>query len=83
MVELGWTKEDAQAFCDEYGVTLNVIEQATTAYKEGIIIDQRIAPGSRIVRGTTFTITVAVKPKASPSPSATPEENEESKEETE
>lgn len=87
MVELGWTEADARAFCDEYGINLQVDKQETTAYKEGVIIDQKIAPGSRIVEGTTFTITVAVKPKASPSASASPtaspsdEEDKDSKKE--
>lgn len=63
MVELGWSEEDAQAFCDKYGLLLNVKEQETSAYAVGKVIEQSRAAGSPIVKGQPLTITIAVKPK--------------------
>ena len=58
----GWSKEDAEAFCDKYGITLKVVEQETTQYTEGKIIGQSRAAGSPIAKGSTLTITIAKKP---------------------
>ena len=76
MNALGWTKDDAQAFCDKYGITLKVVEQETTQYPEGRIIGQSRAAGSPITKGTNLTITVAKKPtpKQDPVPEEKPEE---------
>ena len=82
MNALGWTKEDAQAFCDKYGITLKVVEQETTQYPEGKIIGQSRAAGSPITKGTNLTITVAKKPTVKePEVEETP--SEESSETTE
>ena len=77
MNALGWTKDDAQAFCDKYGITLKVVEQETTQYPEGRIIGQSRAAGSPITKGTNLTITVAKKP--TPKPEPVPEEKPEEK----
>ena len=63
----GWTLSDAQAFCDTYGLTINVQYQDTSAYAAGKIIDQSRAAGSPIVSGTTLTVTVARAPTQKPS----------------
>ena len=84
MNALGWTKEDAEAFCDKYGITLKVVEQETTQYPEGKIIGQSRAAGSPITKGTNLTITVAKKPTVKePEVEETPSEGEESSETTE
>ncbi len=59
----GWTLEDAEAFCDTYGLTISVVYQDTTAYTAGRIIDQSRAAGSPIVSGQTLTVTVARTPQ--------------------
>ena len=70
----GWSLEDAEAFCDKYGLTISVEYQETTAYEEGKIIDQSRAAGSPIVKGQTLTVTVAKKPKEQkPSTPSTPD----------
>ena len=58
----GWSKEDAQTFCDKYGIKLTVKEQETTQYEEGKVIGQSRAAGSPIAKGSTLTITIAKKP---------------------
>ena len=63
MNENGWSAEDAQAFCNKYGLILNVKEQETSAYAEGKIISQSRGAGSPIVKGQVLTVTVAVAPK--------------------
>ena len=68
MSELGWSLEDAEAFCSKYGLTINVKKEATDAYAEGKIIEQSRAAGSPIVKGQTLTVTVAVKPPEEPKP---------------
>ena len=62
----GWSVSDAQTFCDKYGLTLQTIEQETSAYTEGTIINQSRTAGTTIVKGTTLRVTVAVKPKPKP-----------------
>ncbi len=63
MSELGWSLEDAEAFCTKYGLVINVQEQETSAYPVGKIIDQSRAPGSPIVKGQTLRVTVAIAVK--------------------
>ncbi len=75
MNELGWSVEDAEAFCAKYDLQISVSEEETTSYEEGKIISQSRAAGSPIVKGMTLKIIVAKKPKpkASSSSSETPE----------
>ena len=74
MAAEGWSVSDAQTFCDTYGLSLERVEQETTAYEEGTIISQSRTAGSTIVKGTTLKVWVAVKPKAKPAPVAPVEE---------
>ena len=67
----GWSVSDAQTFCDKYGLTLQTVEQETSAYTEGTVINQSRTAGTTIVKGTTLRVTVAVKPKEQPKPAAT------------
>lgn len=69
MVDEGWSLADAEAFCDKYGLTIQIKYQETTGYEEGKIIDQSRAAGSPIVKGQTLTVTIAQKPKEQPKPS--------------
>lgn len=73
----GWSLADAEAFCDKYGLTIKVEYQDTTAYAEGKIIDQSRAAGSPIVKGQTFTVTIARKPveQTKPTTPTTPDED--------
>ena len=79
----GWSLSDVEAFCTEYGLVLSKTEQETTAYSEGTIIAQSRTAGTKIVKGTTLRVTVAIKPKAKPQPVTEPEENNEEDEKTE
>ncbi len=75
MAAEGWSLADAEAFCQKYGLTIKVEYQDTTAYEEGKIIDQSRAANSPIVKGQTFTVTIARKPVEQTKPT-TPEEGE-------
>lgn len=82
MAAEGWSLSDVESFCSEYGLVLEKIEQETTAYTEGRVISQSRTAGTKIVKGTTLRVTVAIKPKAKPTPTPEPESNnEENKEE--
>ena len=74
----GWSLADAEAFCDKYGLTIKVEYQDTTAYEEGKIIDQSRAAGSPIVKGQTFTVTIARKPavQTKPTTPTNPDDND-------
>ena len=85
----GWSLSDVESFCNEYGLVLEKNEQETTGYSEGRVISQSRTAGTKIVKGTTLRVTIAVKPKAKPQqtqPDPEPENNsgtnnEENKEE--
>ena len=68
----GWKLADAQAFCDKYGLTLEVTEQESYADPAGTIISQSRTAGTKIVKGTTLRVTVAKTPTPKPSPSPSP-----------
>ena len=72
----GWSLSDAQTFCDKYELILEKTEQETSAYSPGTIISQSRTAGTTIIKGTTFRVTVAVKPKqkeeVKPTPTPTP-----------
>lgn len=78
MAAEGWSLADAEAFCQKYGLTIKVEYQDTTAYEEGKIIDQSRAANSPIVKGQTFTVTIARKPveQTKPTTPTTPDEGE-------
>ncbi len=69
----GWSLSDVETFCNEYGLILEKSEQETTAYSEGTVISQSRTAGTKIVRGTTLKVTVAIKPKVKPAPTPTPQ----------
>ena len=62
MNALGWNLEDAEAFCEKYGLTITSVEEETDFYEEGKVIDQSRAPGSPITRGKNLEVTIAKKP---------------------
>ena len=80
----GWSLSDVETFCSEYGLILEKNEQETTAYNEGTVIAQSRTAGTKIVKGTTLRVTIAIKPKPKPQTTTTEPEtgNEESSTET-
>lgn len=58
MVAEKWTLEDAQAFADEYGLTLDITEEESEE-EPGTIIAQGRPAGDTIIKGMTFKVTVA------------------------
>jgi len=58
-VSEGWTVEDIQQFCDEYGLTLTVVEEETSLYPAGRVIKQSRNADSRVIAGVGLKITVA------------------------
>ena len=77
----GWSLEDAQTFCDKYGLILEKTEQETSAYTPGTVISQSRTAGTTIVKGTTLRVTVAIKPKEKPKTDPEPEKKDDEKEE--
>lgn len=62
MIGEGWDKQMAQEFCDNNGIKLVVKEQESSTVNEGLIISQSLKKGTKIVKGQTLTIYVAVAP---------------------
>ena len=58
-VSEGWTVEDIQKFCDEYGLTLTIVEQESDIYPAGKVIAQSRNADSRVIAGVSLKITVA------------------------
>ena len=58
MVAEKWTLEDAQAFADEYGLTLDITEKESEE-EPGTIIAQGRPAGDTIIKGITLKVTVA------------------------
>lgn len=58
MVAEKWTLEDAQAFADEYGLTLDITEEESEE-EPGTIIAQGRPAGDTIIKGITLKVTVA------------------------
>lgn len=76
-VEDGWSEEEVQDFCDQYGVTLKINYEETLQYTEGMVISQSRTPDSPIVKGATLKITVAKAPEqvTDPGEPSTDDEN--------
>ena len=72
MASEGWTKDDVQALCDEYGLSCTLEPVETNAYAEGKVISQSRRVGSTISRGSSLTVKYAVKPAKKPTVSASP-----------
>ncbi len=79
----GWSLSDVETFCSKYGLILDKSEQETTAYSEGTVISQSRTAGTKIVKGTTLKVTIAIKPKAKPQPKPEEETNSEETNSTE
>ena len=72
MASEGWTKDDVQALCDEYGLSCTLEPVETNAYAEDKIISQSRRVGSTISRGSSLTVKYAVKPTKKPAASSSP-----------
>lgn len=55
-----WSINEIEKFAKEYNINLIIERQETTAYNDGDIISQSRAPGSRIVRGASLKIIIAI-----------------------
>ena len=60
MVLEKWTIEDAQAFADEYGLTLDIEEVPSSEAEPGTIIGQGRPAGDTIIEGMTLKVKVAI-----------------------
>ncbi|MBE6152365.1 MAG: Stk1 family PASTA domain-containing Ser/Thr kinase [Firmicutes bacterium] len=58
-VSEGWTVEDISKFCEEYGLTLTIVEEETDLYPAGRVIKQSRSADSRVIAGVSLKITVA------------------------
>ena len=76
MVSEKWTLDDAQAFCNKYGLSLEKTDQETNSFPEGTIISQSRTAGSPIIKGTTLKVTVAKKPTVKETPKPVEEQEE-------
>ena len=74
-----WSYNDIEAFCNEYGLTLNTEYEESINHVAGTVIKQSRPAGSKVTTGVTITITIAKQP----TPVTTPDEDkkEENKEE--
>jgi beta-lactam-binding protein with PASTA domain/predicted Ser/Thr protein kinase len=68
---LGKTREDATKELKDAGLSVAYKERPSDEGPEGTVIDQSEAPGERVKKGTTVTITIATKPDEPP-PSTPP-----------
>ena len=59
MVLENWSLSDAEAFAEEYSITLNIEYEETNDKPEGTIMYQYRPAGSTIIKGTTLKIKVA------------------------
>lgn len=59
----GWSLEDAEAFCEQYGIKITVVEEETELYDPGKIISQSRAAGSPITKNSNLKLTIAKKPE--------------------
>ena len=72
----GYSKDDVEAFCSKYNLNCTYKEQATNTYAEGKIISQSRLVGSAISKGSSLTVTYAVKPKVTPSVKTSPDSDD-------
>ena len=63
-----YTVEEVEKFCKENGVTLVKKEKESSTDKDGSIIYQSRTAGTKVVSGTTLTITVSKAPTVTPEP---------------
>ena len=58
-----YTYDQVVDYLKKYEVTVNKVEKEDASFEEGIVIGQNREKGSRIVKGTSITVTVAKKPE--------------------
>jgi len=63
-----YTVEEVEKFCKENGVTLVKKEKESSTDKDGSIIYQSRTAGTKVVSGTSLTITVSKAPTVTPEP---------------
>ena len=63
MVALGYSYDDVTAFAKKYGLELKTEYVEITQYSENKVISQSRIAGTEIVKGTTLTVEIAIKPK--------------------
>jgi len=63
-----YTYDDVVDYLKKYEVTVNKVEQEDSKHTAGIVIGQSREKGSRIVKGTSITITVAKKSQTEEKP---------------
>ena len=64
-VKEGWSVSDVKAFADKYSLSLEVDNEETTSSKDGTILNQSRAAGTKIIAKATLKITVAKAPATS------------------
>ncbi len=77
MAAEGWTFDDAEAFCKQYGLVMKTVYEESEADEPGMVIRQSRSPGSRIVRDSNITITVSKAPEKKSDSKEKEETNEE------
>ena len=63
MVALGYSFDDVTAFAKKYELELKTEYVETTQYEANKVISQSRIAGTEIVKGTTITVEIAIKPK--------------------
>ena len=58
-VEEKWTKDAIETFCKQYNISVQFVEEETSAYKAGTVIKQDRVAGTRVMEGYPLVITVA------------------------
>ena len=82
MVALGYSYDDVTAFAKKYELELKTEYVETTQYEANKVISQSRIAGTEIVKGTTLTVEIAIKPKETPKKEeTTTEKKEEEKQE--
>ena len=78
--EEGYSKDDVEAFCSKYQLNCTYNPQETSSVAEGKIISQSRLVGSTVSKGSSLTVTYAVKPTTKPTttPTPAPKEDEDS-----
>lgn len=73
-----WSYNDIEAFCNEYGLTLNTEYKESINHVAGTVIKQSRPAGSKVTTGVTITITIAKQP----TPVTTPDEDNKEEDKT-
>ena len=73
-----WSYNDIEAFCNEYGLTLNTEYKESINHVAGTVIKQSRPAGSKVTTGVTIIITIAKQP----TPVTTPDEDNKEEDKT-